>query len=166
VRAGIAFGSNMGDRLRHLVEARERVLASRWIDAPVLASGVYLTSPLDCPPGSGPFYNAVLEVELAGEPEDLMHELRACELQLGRLQEAPRNVPRTIDLDLLYAGNLELRTGTLIVPHPRIAQRRFVLEPLAEIRPELVLPGYTETVAELLAKLPLGDSVERLEDEW
>jgi 2-amino-4-hydroxy-6-hydroxymethyldihydropteridine diphosphokinase len=166
MRAGIAFGSNVGNRLESLRRARISLLASPLLAPPILASSVYLTSPVDCPPGSEPFLNAVLEAELTGEPTALLRDLRACEEGFGRPARSGRNAPRTIDLDLLYAGDLELQTDGLILPHPRIGQRRFVLAPLAEIRPGLILPGDTETVARLLEKLPPGDTVEPLDAPW
>jgi 2-amino-4-hydroxy-6-hydroxymethyldihydropteridine diphosphokinase len=166
MRAGIAFGSNLGDRLQLLRQARTCLLASRLLAPPVLTSSVYLTSPVDCPPDSGPFLNAVLEAELTGEPAALLGDLRLCEQGLGRLARSGRNAPRAIDLDLLYAGDCQIHTEGLILPHPRISQRRFVLAPLAEIRPDLILPGHTETVAQLLEKLPPGDSAESLDATW
>ena len=166
MRAGIAFGSNMGDRLQNLRQARACLMASALIAQPALKSSIYLTSPVDCPPSSDAFLNAVLEVDLTGTPEALLRDLRTCEEGLGRGPRTQRNGPRTIDLDLLYAGDCVLETGNLIVPHPRIAQRRFVLEPLAEIRPELVLPGQKLSVEQLLAQLPPGDSVERIDSTW
>jgi 2-amino-4-hydroxy-6-hydroxymethyldihydropteridine diphosphokinase len=166
MRVGIAFGSNLGDRLLLLRQARACVVASALLAPPFLASSIYLTSPVDCPPGSEPFLNAVLEAELTGEPIALLRDLRALEHGLGRPAGRGRNAPRLIDLDLLYAGDCEMRTGELILPHPRIAARRFVLAPLAEIRPGLILPGQTETVSQLLKKLPAGDSAEPLDARW
>jgi 2-amino-4-hydroxy-6-hydroxymethyldihydropteridine diphosphokinase len=166
MRAGIAFGSNLGDRLNLLHQARACVLASQLLAPPVLVSSVYVTSPVDCPPGSDSFLNAVVEAELTGDPVALLRDLRACEEGLGRAGRAGRNIPRTIDLDLLYAGDCEIRTKGLTLPHPRLSQRRFVLTPLAEIRPNLILPGQTMTVARLLAGLPPGDSAELLDTTW
>jgi 2-amino-4-hydroxy-6-hydroxymethyldihydropteridine diphosphokinase len=166
MRAGIAFGSNLGDRLQLLHQARACVLASQVLAPPVLISSVYLTSPVDCPSGSDSFLNAVVEAELTGDPAALLRDLRACEDGLGRPGRSGRNAPRTIDLDLLYAGDCEIRTKDLILPHPRLSQRRFVLIPLAEIRPDLILPGQTKTIAQLLAELPPGDSAEPLDTTW
>jgi len=170
MRVGIAFGSNLGDRLLHLRQARACVRASPLLAPPILTSSVYVTSPVDCPSGSGDFLNAVIEAELIGEPVALLRDLHACEVGLGR-ESSPsspllRNAPRIIDLDILYAGDLEITSGPLILPHPRVARRRFVLAPLAEIRPTLILPGQTKTVAQLLKKLPPGDSAEPLDATW
>jgi 2-amino-4-hydroxy-6-hydroxymethyldihydropteridine diphosphokinase len=166
MRAGIAFGSNLGDRLLLLRQARACMTASSLLAPPVRVSSVYLTSPVDCPPGSESFLNGVMEAELTGEPLELLREMRRLEQSLGRPARAKRNAPRMIDLDLLYAGDSELRTKELILPHPRIGERRFVLAPLSEIRPGLVLPGHTETVSQLLKKLPAGDTAEMLEAKW
>jgi 2-amino-4-hydroxy-6-hydroxymethyldihydropteridine diphosphokinase len=149
-----------------LRQARTRVVASAFLGPPLLASSIYLTSPVGCPPGSDSFLNAVLEAELNGDPAVFLRDLRALELGLGRPAHSKRNEPRTIDLDLLYAGDCEIRSDELILPHPRITRRRFVLAPLAEIRPGLILPGQSETVSELLKKLPAGDSVEALDATW
>lgn len=166
MRAGIAFGSNIGDRLQYLRQARACVLASPLLGPPVLTSGVYLTGPVDCPPGSGPFLNAVLEAELTGDPAALLRDLHACEKAFGRRPHPKRNAPRTVDLDFLYAGDCRLETPSLTLPHPRMTGRRFVLAPLAEICPGLILPGQTETIARLLAKLPPGESTELLDATW
>ena len=166
MRAGIAFGSNLGESLQLLSQARACVLASQLLAPPVLISSIYLTSPVDCPPGSPTFLNAVLEAELTGDPTALLRDLRACEEGLGRPALSRRNAPRLIDLDLLYAGDCEISIDGLVLPHPRIGERRFVLAPLAEIRPGLILPGRTETIAQLLRNLPPGDAVEPLDARW
>jgi len=166
MRACIAFGSNLGDRLLMLRQARACLVASPLLAPPFLASGVYLTSPVDCPPGSEPFLNAVLEAELTGEPLALLRDLRGLEAALGRPGKSKRNAPRCIDLDLLYVGEIEMETEELVLPHPGISTRGFVLEPLAEIRPGLVLPGQTLTVSKLLNKLPPGDTVEMVDEKW
>ncbi len=155
----------MGESLELMRKARALVLASPLLGPPFLASSVYLTSPVGCPPESAPFLNAVIEAELTGEPAGLLRELLVCEEGLGRVR-GERNGPRTIDLDLLYAGGMEVAREGLRLPHPRIGERRFVLAPLAEIRGGLVLPGQRRTVAQLLAELPEGETAERLEATW
>lgn len=151
---GIALGSNLGDRLARLRAGRDAV--TRWHQGPRPASvsAVYETEPVDCPPGSAPFLNAVMEIETALDPAVLLGRLRALESALGRAPHGAKNAPRPLDLDILYAGDLRIESPALITPHPRMTSRRFVLQPLSDIRPDLVLPGQNHTVAALLAALP------------
>ncbi len=150
MKAGIALGSNLEPRLLNLQAARRKVFALHHSPAPVICSKVYETSPVDCPEGSQPFLNAVLEITTDLSPPALLHRLQEFETELGRPLEHARNAPRTVDLDLLYCDNLTLETPNLILPHPRITERLFVLKPLCDIRPDLILPHLTQTVVELL----------------
>ncbi len=150
---GIALGSNLGDRLAHLRSGLAAVLASAE-GAQLLAAGaVYETEPVGCPPGSLSFYNSVVEIGCPLAPHAFYSVLQVVEKRLGRPDERERNAPRPLDLDILYAGNLRLDDDMLTVPHPRLHLRRFVLQPLADIRPARVLPGQTKSVAGLLADL-------------
>jgi len=153
-QAGIALGSNLGDRKAHL-DAGFRLLDRLDAEGWALRSGLIETQPQDCPPGSPAFLNAVAEIRFAGEPLELLHRLQQLEAELGRASPEEReiNAPRPLDLDILYFGSLEINTPELILPHPRMPQRRFVLEPLAQIRPDLVPPGQTQTVSQLLAAI-------------
>lgn len=155
MRTGIALGSNVGDRQQNLRTARERVLATPHCGEPARSSQIYETEPVDCAPGTAPYLNAVLEIEFHGQPATLLDLLQQIESDLGRPSKRPRNAPRTIDLDILYVGNLTLANDEIVIPHPRLPGRRFVLAPLADLRPDLILPGQHETVAGLLARLPL-----------
>lgn len=160
IKAGIALGSNLEPRLLNLQAARRKVFELHRSSAPVACSKVYETAPVDCPEGSQPFLNAVLEITSDLPPEDLLHRLQDIEKELGRPAEHARNAPRPIDLDLLYCDNLTLATPELLLPHPRISGRLFVLKPLCDIRPDLVLPNSPRTMAQLLTALDCGDSVE------
>jgi 2-amino-4-hydroxy-6-hydroxymethyldihydropteridine diphosphokinase len=153
-RAGIALGSNLGDRLAHLRSAFSLLREISTPGAAVLTAPVYQTEPLLCPPGSPDFLNTVIEIGFDGNPLELLEKTRAIEKRLGRAPAAERNAPRVIDLDILYLGEETLTGDPLELPHPRIGERRFVLQPLADIRPDLVLPGQQGTVAQLLADLP------------
>jgi 2-amino-4-hydroxy-6-hydroxymethyldihydropteridine diphosphokinase len=153
-RVGIALGSNLGDRLANLRAARGLLLSLATSPATWLQAAVYQTAPVGCPPGSPDFLNTVAELETALEPLDLLAQARRIEAALGRVSGMTRNAPRTLDVDLLYHGSAILAAPELTLPHPRLRVRRFVLQPLADIRPGLVLPGQTATVAELLANLP------------
>lgn len=152
VRAGIALGSNLGDRMAHLAAALEGLRGLNAVGS-VEVAPVYQTVPRFCPPGSPDFLNTVVEIAWAGAAAALLERTRALETALGRVRGGMRNAPRTIDIDLLYVGGEVVDTTDLVLPHPRIGERRFVLQPLADIRPELVLPGWSVTVADLLEAL-------------
>lgn len=155
-RAGIALGSNLGDRLAHLQAARDffREIAS---GGDLLQAPIYQTAPVACPDGSPDFLNTVIDFAFTGTPRDLLDAAMEIERRLGRIR-AERNGPRTLDADLLYLGDRVLSEPDLILPHPRLHLRRFVLEPLCTIRPELVLPGQSRSVASLLADLVKDES--------
>ena len=166
MRAGVALGSNLGDRLGNLVAARDAIVGLPGVTGPILSSPVYETDPIGCEPGAPGFLNAVIELGYSGEPLGLFEALRRVEVSLGRPVEHERNVSRPIDIDLLYFGNVTLATEQLTLPHPRISGRRFVLQPLADIQPDQVLPGQTKTVRELLALAPSSGRVERATSQW
>ncbi len=148
---GVALGSNLGDRRKHLDDAVDFLQS---ISARLALSSYYISQPVNCPPGSDYFYNAVAEIEYPGGPEELLEQCQQFELRQGRATPAVRaqNSPRTIDLDLLYAGDIRRSDTRLTLPHPRLARRLFVLEPLAELSPALVVPGLGAPVLELLKK--------------
>jgi 2-amino-4-hydroxy-6-hydroxymethyldihydropteridine diphosphokinase len=148
--AYIALGSNLGDRALMLSRAIEGLGKLGWV---VARSSVYETDPVgyrDQPA----FLNAVVALETELDPVPLLRGLLAIEFQMGRdrSQGKPKG-PRTVDLDLLMMGERVVREAELTLPHPALAQRRFVLAPLAEIAPQLRHPG-GKTMAELLAELP------------
>jgi len=148
--AAIALGSNIGDRAANLQAAVERLST---LGRPVAVSSFYDTAPvgyLDQPR----FLNAAALIETALGPLELLESLLGIEREMGRDRSAtvPKG-PRVIDLDLLLFADQVMETPTLILPHPALRERRFVLEPLAEIAPEMSDPVTRMTVAELLARL-------------
>lgn len=158
----IALGSNLGDSRQIILGAMLRL--SKMSNQPVLKSSLWQTPPVDCPPDSAPFINAVVAlVPFADEsPESLLKKLQALEKKSGREAKKVLNEPRTLDLDLIVFGHESRNKPDLILPHPRASLRRFVLQPLSEIAPELMLPGQSKTVSELLAGLPDAETVLRL----
>jgi 2-amino-4-hydroxy-6-hydroxymethyldihydropteridine diphosphokinase len=142
---GISLGSNLGDRIVHLRTAVERLAPLRSSDH-LLLSPVFETEPVDCPEGSGAFYNAVIEIETKLPPLELLAATQAIERALGRPEVRAVNAPRTVDLDLLYYDDLAMMAPGLELPHPRMFQRAFVLKPLAAIRPDLVPAGVLDSV--------------------
>lgn len=150
--AYIGLGTNLGDRWATLQAAINRLRAEpglRVIDA----SEAYDTVPLDCPPGSGNFLNAVVAVETERSPEDLLRLLHQIEHQFGRVR-AGVNSPRTLDLDLLLYGDRVIDTPGLTVPHPRMHERAFVLVPLAQIDRQAPHPTTGKRIWRLLEDLP------------
>ena len=146
----IALGSNLGDRAATLARAIESMNSA---DIRVTRqSSLYLTEPVDAP-GQAYFLNAALEAKTSLLPLQLLHALMKIEHDLGRRRIAPHG-PRTIDLDILFYGSSVIRGPELQVPHPRLAERRFVLVPLAEIAPEFRHPVLRKTIAELLSESP------------
>lgn len=153
MRFGIALGSNLGDRVENLRRGLA-LLGEHMPDLRVAAcGGVYETEPVDCAPGTQAFLNTVVEATAPCSPHDLHTHLKAVEQALGRPEQRERNSPRTLDLDLLYADEVISDDPVLILPHPRLHLRRFVLQPLADIRPDLVLPGFSTDIATLLQQL-------------
>jgi 2-amino-4-hydroxy-6-hydroxymethyldihydropteridine diphosphokinase len=165
-RAGVALGSNVDNRIEHLRRARAAISDLPELRAPLLASAVYETEPVDCDPGCEDFLNAVIEIGYAADAPHLLRALRAIETQLGRPTDRRRNAPRTVDLDLLYFGDAVIDTEELRLPHPRMHERAFVLRPLSDIRPELILPSQTASVAELAGALENTPAVVRSELQW
>jgi 2-amino-4-hydroxy-6-hydroxymethyldihydropteridine diphosphokinase len=149
MRAGIALGSNLGDKslllnqaIGHLREIHE--------SGDFLVSGFHETEPVDCAPGTPAFLNAVAEIQTSLHPLELLHRLQRAEIRSGRPKNHARNTSRTLDLDLLYCDEMTLHDPELELPHPRMIERSFVMGPLAEIRPELKLPGWEMTCREYL----------------
>lgn len=149
MRAGIAIGSNLGDRHVHLTEAISNLYAIHE-GGEFLCSNLHETDPVDCPPDSPPFLNAVAELETSLSPQDLLSRLKAMEVAAGRPEAHTHHAPRCLDLDLLYCDDMSLQTPELELPHPRITERTFVLAPLAEIRPFLQLPGWSKRCEDFL----------------
>lgn len=149
--AYIALGSNLGNRLAQL-RAADAALEQHPACHIHAKSRVYETAPVGGPAGQGPFLNAVLALETSLPPHALLQLLFEIEERQGR-QRLIHWGPRTLDLDLLVYEAARIHTPELIVPHPRLTERAFVLAPLADLAPDLIVPGQTESVAELLQQL-------------
>jgi 2-amino-4-hydroxy-6-hydroxymethyldihydropteridine diphosphokinase len=161
--AYISLGSNLGDSRQLLQSALARL--QDFSDEPVVCSSFWQTTPVDCPPGSPPFVNAVAGLRVRGgeTPETLLQKLRGLEVECGRLPKQVLNEPRLLDLDLICFGAEIRHTPELTLPHPRAHQRKFVLQPLAEVAPDLILPGQNRSVRRLLAALPAGPEAAKLQ---
>jgi len=158
----VALGSNLGDSPAVVRTAMQRL--QNFADQPLLRSSLWQSAPVDCPPGSPLFVNAVVGLlPRAGEtPESLLQKLQLIEREFGPRARKIPNEPRVLDLDLIAFGAANRVTEELTLPHPRAHRRRFVLQPLAEIAADFILPGQTLSVAELLAALGDDKTVVRL----
>jgi len=157
--AFVALGSNLDDSSQLVLDAMERLQA--FSDAPILKSSLWQTLPVGCPPLSRKFVNAVAALKPRADetPESLLAKLQAVEKKFGREPKQIPNAPRRLDLDLIAFGNETRNSPELILPHPRAHLRRFLLQPLSEIEPDLVLPGQTKSVLDILCDLPEAEAV-------
>jgi 2-amino-4-hydroxy-6-hydroxymethyldihydropteridine diphosphokinase len=153
VKGYLGLGSNEGDRRAALRTARE-LIGAQGVTV-LAASSVYETAPQGEVTDQPDFLNACLEIDTELEPEELLDRCKRVERELGREPCGPRHGPRPIDVDVLLLGHLECRSERMTVPHPEVRSRRFVLEPLLELDPELALPGGT----------PLAGALEAVADQ-
>ena len=158
----IALGSNIGDSAKTVREAARRL--SQFTSRPLRSSSLWESTPIDCPAGSSNFINAVIGLEPPPDetPESLLARLQGLEAEFGRRPKRILNEPRALDLDLIAFGAETRKTPALTLPHPRAHLRRFVLEPLSEVAPDLVLPGQTASVNELLRALRSDEVLRRI----
>src|SRR4030095_10988106 len=129
------------------------ILSLSNVKPPILSSAIYETDPVGCEPGAEKFLNAVVEFDYKGDPARLLEQLIRIEEAVGRTRNHPENVSRTIDIDLLYCGDRHVEDKRLHLPHPRMHLRKFVLQPLADVRPDLILPNQRKTIRALLEQL-------------
>ena len=154
--AYLSLGSNVGDRVAHLRDAIARLES---IGRVVSVSSFYETEPVEVTDQPW-FLNCAVGLETALTAEQLMAELLQIEQEMGR-RRIQKKGPRTIDIDILLFDDLILDSPDVTIPHPAMQERRFVLEPLAEIATEARHPGMKKTIRELLEELPAGQSVRR-----
>ena len=147
-RVILALGSNLGDRRANLRQALEEISAQVSIDK---TSSIYETPPwgyIEQPV----FLNQVLSGQTSLNPTELLAFLKGIERKLGRVKNF-KNGPRLMDIDILLFGNQIVNSETLVIPHPRMLERGFVMLPLSEIEPELIIPGTNKNVTELLCSV-------------
>jgi 2-amino-4-hydroxy-6-hydroxymethyldihydropteridine diphosphokinase len=167
METGFCLGSNMGGRLRLLSQAKTLILLEpnvRFVDQ----SPAYETEPVGVKPEfkAMKFLNAVLIVESPHTAEEWLPKIKKIETTLQRVRTEDRNAPRPIDVDILFCGSQIVDSDLLQVPHARWAERRFVVQPLADVRPELVLPGTESPVMKILAQMDGNDDVRLFSEKW
>jgi 2-amino-4-hydroxy-6-hydroxymethyldihydropteridine diphosphokinase len=154
----LSLGSNVGEREKHLYDALAHLKAHGRV---VSVSSLYETEPVEFA-NQAWFLNCAAALETAETPEDLMASILGIEQEMGRQRIANKG-PRTVDIDILLSGDAVLDTPALTLPHPAMHERRFVLEPLAEIAPEARHPVLKKTIRELLDGLPEGQTVRKFQ---
>ena len=164
---GFSLGSNVGNRLQFLRWAKARLLLSGKAVF-VNQSSVYETEPVGVRDEyrAMKFLNAVLIVESSLSPADWLPVIKKIESDFSRVRTDDRNAPRTIDVDILFAGDQIVDSELLRIPHPRWTERRFVVEPLAEVRGDFVMPDSDCPVRKILEQMPDSEDVRLFSDCW
>jgi len=160
-------GRQRCDRLANLQGARDGLGAVRGVRV-TAQSLVYETEPVGVKPEVRhlKYLNAALILETDVPVEALSRDIHGLEAALGRVRTEDRYAPRPVDVDIIYAGALECRTVELVLPHDRWFERRFVVQPLADIRPDSILPGQTQSVGDILLSLRHTPEVVLYRDQW
>lgn len=164
---GFSLGSNMHNRKRLLMQAKTLLLSAprtQYMDQ----SPIYETTPVDVKPEyqKMAYLNSVVIVESGLPIESWLSYIGKIETNLGRERSDDRNAPRPIDIDIIYAGDQIIDAGGLEVPHPRWAERRFVVQPLCDVRPGLVLPEAHKPVSGILGALPPDEGLSIFDERW
>lgn len=154
MEVGLSLGANLGNRLLHLQTAKKQIISAGKISF-ITQSPVYETEPVGVSPDDCKLYflNAVIIIETALPVPELIARFQSVEHELGRRPTRKSNASRPIDIDIIYADNLRIELENIIIPHPRWFKRRFVVQPLSDVRPDLVIPPQTITVHEILRDL-------------
>lgn len=164
---GLSIGSNQGDRIANLRLCRDRLSAFERL-ALVAQSPVYESEPVDVDSEyqAMSFLNAVLIIETDLDVMMLAGIFHSMENSMGRMKTNRRNEPRVIDIDIIYAGKIVMADDKLVIPHPRWTARRFVVQPLADVRPDVVIAPEKRSVREILSALPREPWVTLFTREW
>ena len=167
INYGIAFGSNLGNRLSNLRQAKRLLLHHCPNTDDVIYSPIYETQPVNCAKGTNAFLNAAADFPFSLTPQEVLNLCIQIESAFERPQKREKNTPRNIDLDIIYAGTLVQNSKTLTIPHPRLYERRFVLEPLSAIMPTLILPSQKKSILQHLTDIESSEqSLRKITCTW
>lgn len=168
VEIGLSLGSNLGEKLTHIREAASALLA--FEDTELIGkSALYETEPVDVRAEFRhlKFLNCVCILSSTAPADEWLLRIGQVEADCGRKRDSDdKNAPRPVDVDIIFYGDCLIGSGGLVVPHPRWAERRFVVQPLADLQPDRTLPGMDRTVDEVLQDLPGAEGLTRLKNSW
>jgi 2-amino-4-hydroxy-6-hydroxymethyldihydropteridine diphosphokinase len=164
---GLALGSNVGNRLKHITSARNILDGMPTIEL-LDSAHVYETDPVGVAEEHKEelYLNTVVIVLTKFAPEEMFDIIHQIESDKGRIRTDERNAPRPLDIDIIYAGRLNFQCDNICIPHIRWASRKFVVQPLADVRSGLLIPGETRTVQEILDRLPENPKVMPYKENW
>ena len=167
MEAALSLGSNLGDRLSHLRAARDLIGEHPSISL-LQQSSLFETEPVDVDRAheSLTFMNVVIMVTTDLPPLEVLDALKTIEASVGRTPGVETNAPREVDVDIIYMDQLEFEDERLSIPHPRWSKRRFVVEPLAELRGDVIIEPNRPCVSDVLADLPAKPQVRRVAEIW
>ncbi|MDD2236038.1 MAG: 2-amino-4-hydroxy-6-hydroxymethyldihydropteridine diphosphokinase [Kiritimatiellae bacterium] len=167
MEAGLSLGSNMGDRLACLREAQRRIVALPGV-ADRGRSPIYETEPVGVAPEYQhlKYLNAVILIDSQAPAQALLAQIHGIEEAMGRIRGSAPNLPRPIDIDILYVGPTIIKDADLCIPHPRWAERSFVAKPLSDLRPNLIIPGASQPVRTIAANLPDAHTIRLFSLKW
>jgi len=161
IRLYVLLGGNLGDKQKVFTETRARL--SKVVGNITAQSAVYETEPWGFE-SSDLFWNQVLEISTSLSPEEVLWQTQQTELELGRIRKHNQYDSRIIDIDILFYGDQVINQRNLVIPHPRIHERKFALIPLCEIAPDLVHPGFQKSIKELLDECTDQLNVRKISD--
>jgi len=161
IRLYVLLGGNLGDKQKVFTETRARL--SKVVGNITAQSAVYETEPWGFE-SSDLFWNQVLEISTSLSPEEVLWQTQQTELELGRIRKHNQYDSRIIDIDILFYGDQVINQRNLVIPHPRIYERKFALIPLCEIAPDLVHPGFQKSIKELLDECTDQLNVRKISD--
>ena len=159
----LSIGTNLGNRFKNIKECIDMIQLNPYIEY-ITCSKIYETVPM-YNTKQNKFLNLILKTITSVKPIELLCEVKSIESEMGRTMNILKNQPRVIDIDILSYGNSMINDDNLIIPHPKIIERAFVLKPWSDIAPDYKLPEINKTISELISNLDINTNIIKLYDK-
>jgi len=159
----LSIGTNLGNRFKNIKECIDMIQLNPYIEY-ITCSKIYETVPM-YNTKQNKFLNLILKTKTSVKPIELLCEVKSIESEMGRTINILKNQPRVIDIDILSYGNSMINDDNLIIPHPKIIERAFVLKPWSDIAPDYKLPEINKTISELISNLDINTNIIKLYDK-